>query len=402
MAISPTTAFPFPKAEKLPIDYRCQTENKVIRIAKFILMVLIFPIGLGYLLHALVGRIIVPATNHSKKELEERRSDLFKYCKPLFPTPFTIEVDDIQVDAITFFRNQGQKGRWLIKAGGNNEPYDRNKFTLRDVLDLAEHAQVQGVILFNYPGVGASTGLTTRTNLRNSLEGVLRFVEDEKKGLGAKEIIIYGRSIGGGVVGEAMRQHQLKEDVRYLCIKDRTFSTISDVVFHTEFLEDVETEREIKIPLILRKIGAFLIRILGWNINSMHSSSSNACEIILQTCKENYYQDLDKNWTGIKKTKEEIEKAIMSDKKATIDPEIFDNDKVIPSKASLAYSLLKQSGVKNKIIFPVEEDHNEGLIIPTISRLGSHIENFFTTHNPNLTKYSDPNNVCQIPPDIAH
>lgn len=107
---------------------------------------------------------------------------------------------------------------------------------------------------------GASTGMPNREAMAKAYNAVLSFVEDQNAGLGAKEIIGYGFSIGGGVQGEALKTHPLRQDVSYVFVKDRTFSSIAKV-----------------IPVL-----GPLIKLFGWNISPTDSSRAlQAPEIII-------------------------------------------------------------------------------------------------------------------------
>ena len=125
-------------------------------------------------------------------------------------------------------------------------------------------------MIFNYGGVGASSGIPNRQTMAKTYRAMLTFLEDQKDGIGAKEIIGYGHSIGGGVQGDALNEHKLKPNVKYVFIKNKTFSNLSKTV-----------------SCLLSKPLGFLIWIFGWNIDSVKSSKKiQAPEIIIQTTCE--------------------------------------------------------------------------------------------------------------------
>ena len=105
-------------------------------------------------------------------------------------------------------------------------------------------------IVFNYPGVGASSGLPNRQAMAKTYRAMLNFLEDRTNGIGATEIIGYGHSIGGGVQGDALKTHELKKDVKYVFVKSRTFSDLSTTA-----------------SLLMAKPFGFLVKILGCNIH---------------------------------------------------------------------------------------------------------------------------------------
>lgn len=159
--------------------------------------------------------------------------------------------------------------------------------------------------------------------MTNAYKAILTMLEDKKHGLGAKEIIGYGFSIGGGVQGDALRTHHLKSDVKYTFVKDRTFSSFSSITS----------------SLLHHSVG-FIVWFFGWNFSSRRSSMNlKAPEVIIQRAEVTRYTDI--------QTKREL---------------IVD-DGIITPKASLAGRLLrdKHSTYENKSFVGVPEDHNTDL-----------------------------------------
>jgi len=84
------------------------------------------------------------------------------------------------------------------------------------------------MLIVNGPCVGESQGSPTRYQMGAGFEAGMQYVE---KAIQAKKIILYGFSLGGGMMGEAIIQHDftqgIQAGVQYLCISDRTFSKLS-------------------------------------------------------------------------------------------------------------------------------------------------------------------------------
>ena len=86
----------------LPPSYIYNTQHKIVRIAKRILSILIFPIGMYQLLHVIAGKIILPASSPSllgisKDDVNKKRAAVplnnqWKYKR------ITIEVDGYKID----------------------------------------------------------------------------------------------------------------------------------------------------------------------------------------------------------------------------------------------------------------------------------------------------------------
>ncbi|WP_284452673.1 hypothetical protein [Parachlamydia acanthamoebae] len=174
--------------------------------------------------------------------------------------------------------------------------------------------------------------------MAKAYRAMLNFLEDQKIGIGAKEIIGYGHSIGGGSQSDALKKHPLKKDIKYVFVKSRSFSTLYRTAIHVTYR-----------PL------AFLVKILGWNMNSSKVSEKlQAPEIILQTAKVASYEEI-KNSSKI------------------ID------DGIITAKASLAKKLLddEKCAKRNKIFIGIPDDHCAELSDPTF--LATRIESLLKT-----------------------
>lgn len=306
-------------------SYTCNIENKVWRIVKDIFSVIIFPIGLYRLTHRLVGRIIVPATNYDSFDANFFRTDLnpddeWKYKR------ISVQVDGYTIDATIMGKvNTLGNERWVLASNGNNELYE-NKFQNHEFKQIVSELKGNAIV-FNYPGVGSSSGMPSRSAMSKAYRAMLNFLEDEKNGIGAKEIIGYGHSIGGGVQGEALRSHKLKEDVDYVFVKSRTFNDLSTTASY-----------------LSNRLLGFLVKVLGWNMGSVKSSKNlQAPEIIMQTAEVTEYTDISDN------------------------PELIIGDGVIPKKASLAKKLLEDTNCNkdNKYFMGIPEKHNQKLNNPS-------------------------------------
>lgn len=328
----------FSQTTTLPATYKLNTENKIIQIAKQVLSFIIFPIAIYQLLHTLVGKIaVLPAASpcligYSIDQINRCRADFFQLSDILQHNEWkykriTVEVDGYKIDAVIVGKeNTLGNGRWLLKSNGNAEFYENQLSDYEGDLQKILLELKSNAILFNYPGVGASSSLPSRKAMAKAYQAILSFLEDQKKGIGAKEIIGYGHSIGGGVQGDSLKTHTLKKDIKYIFVKSRTFS-------------DLSTE----VSCLTIKLLGFLIKIFGWNMDSIESSKKlQAPEIIMQTANVQQYE-------------------LLTDSSKIID------DGVIPAKASLAKALLDDTTCprKNKLFIGMREHHNGGLNDPS-------------------------------------
>lgn len=321
----------FAQNKSLPVNYTWNTENKIIRIAKLIFSIIIFPIGIYQLLHALAGKVaLLPASSPSLigypgNHANDSRSNIsldgeWKYKR------ITVEVDGYKIDAtIVGKASTLNNGRWMLASNGNGEFYEDKLSYSHDFKQIL--SEVNGnAIVFNYPGVGASSGLPNRQAMAKAYRAMLNLLEDQKNGIGAKEIIGYGHSIGGGVQGDALKTHELKKDVKYVFVKSRTFSDLSTTA-----------------SILTSKPVGFLVKMLGWNMDSVESSKKlQAPEIIMQTAKVKGYKELN-------------------------DSSEIIGDGVIPANASLAKALLEDNKCPkhNKVFIGMQERHNERLNDPS-------------------------------------
>lgn len=315
----------------LPVSYTWNTERKTLRIAKKVLTVIIFPKGIYKLLQILAGKVaLLPASSPkllglTKDEVTGTRSSIrlnteWKYKR------ITVKVDGLKIDAMIVGKASTlNNGRWMLHSNGNGAFYE-DKLKRYDFKQILSEVN-SNAIVFNYPGVGASSGLPQRKTMEKAYRAMLNLLEDQNEGIGAKEIIGYGHSIGGGVQGDALRNHELKEDIKYVFVKDRTFSNLSKTA-----------------SLITIKPLGFLVKLLGWNIDSIVSSRAlQAPEIIMQTANVLDTQEID-------------------------DSSVIINDGLLPVDASLAKVLLEDSECPkhNKVFIGVPETHSVNLNDTTI------------------------------------
>lgn len=311
------------KKSEAPVPcYEWNSESKYRRIAKTIISIIIFPIGIYQLIHVFVAKNFLPALNKPTTYTDDLRSKIniinnegWVYKR------ISIQMDSCKIDAMIVGKKNKDSPcsfdskKWVLSSLGNKGSYeyevqqDRYKKILADL-------NANGIV-FNYPGVGSSEGVPNRETLSKAYRAVLSLLEDDINGIGAEEIIGYGYSLGGGIQGDALKTHQLKLNKKYTFIKDRTFSNLA------------------KEAALLKnsKLAGITTKVLGWNISSVGSSKNlQAPEIILQSA--------DVEAPHILENRERIK-----------------DDKIIFKKSSLANKLMKEP-VSNKIFYGIPGDHN--------------------------------------------
>ena len=323
-------------SKALPPVYKHTIESKVWRVVKDIFSVIFFPLGIYRLIHMAVGKaIIVPAATpqklgyrpdyaiHQRSNIVVDQQDEWKMKR------LSIKVDGYIIDAAIIGRESTfGNGRWVLESNGNGEFYEDklNNHSFKQILSKLEG----NAIVFNYPGVGSSSGMPDRKAMEKAYRAMLTFLEDKEKGIGAKEIIGHGHSIGGGVQGEALQHHKMKDGTKYVYVKSRTFSNLSKVPNH--------------------KVLSFATKLFGWDISSVESSKKlKAPEIIIQTAYVSAPTDLAES-SAIPVAKNQAHK--------------IRDDGIISRDASLAKKLLDDNATENKYFMGVREGHNEELANP--------------------------------------
>lgn len=316
--------------ERVPVTYSVKTESKTSALAWRIFSTLVFPIAIYNYLHSLAGRIaILPSSSPELTGLPAHAPDGWRSGIPLDGEwkykRITIEVDGSEIDAMIVGKpDTFDNGRWVLRSNGNGEFYEASARYDSDFKRLVSELNANA-ILFNYPGVGSSAGAPSRYAMKKAYRAMLTFLEDKEDGIGAKEIIGYGHSIGGGVQGDALKDRELQPDIKYAFVKSRTFSGLSDAAS----------------DLTHRVLGS-LVWLLGWDMRSDDSSRAlNAPEIILQTARVDGYVELEHS-------------------------ALIEDDGIITKEASLAKALLDgpHAFKKEKVILGMPEKHNDSLRDP--------------------------------------
>lgn len=321
--------------------YQYTIESRVWRVVKLVFSILIFPVGICRLLHRIVGRAFIvrasrPSKGSSAKTSAQEACSLRKNVNLTNEWKIkrlAIKVDDYVIDAAIIGKPSTLgNGKWVLASNGSGEyaenNYNRSGHSFRQIL-----SEVNGNgVVFNYPGVGGSSGMPSRSGMTKAYRAMLSFLEDQEKGIGAKQIIGWGFSIGAGTQGEALNSHKLKEGIDYMFVSRQTFGSLSSVI----------------TGLSSKPLG-MLSKCLGWNMSPVNGSKKlKVPEIVIQTADVNEYTDISKK------------------------PELVIDDDIIKKEASYTRALLKGNNGEytQKYFIGVPEKHNEQLAnIPYITKI---------------------------------
>lgn len=309
------------------VGYSVQIESKIEKIWNDALWWMMLPFSI---LQDLASLVVVPSSTFVETDAFGRAATRYfgleeDYGEDWNEIPgefqgrrFGVEVDGTVIDCILMGKPENlRNGRWVLNACGNGQFYE-DRMRSFDFKHILKQTGSNG-LLFNYPGVGDSEGVPNPREIRKAYRAMRRVLED---GIGAKEIIEYGHSLGGGIQGACHALDEPKEGVTYVSVKRQTFSTLATAASE-----------------MVLKVAGFALWLFGLNIDTMGGSRGlKHHEIILA------------------KTKSHIGAGLT-------DPEEVVGDGVIPKRASLAYQALKDPSFpkENKTFIGVRTDHNYSL-----------------------------------------
>lgn len=278
------------------------------------------------IISAIIGHLVYPAARTS-----------FPYCGGDYITAYgnrairVLKNENFIVKKISLYKS-GTKydaflvghqdtiknGNWTINALGNGMVAEFS------ISKLAKNnfANKCNTLLVNGPSVSESSGWPTRYQMGAGFEAGIRFLEQKVK---ATHIIMHGLSLGGGMMGEAILNHDftggMRKGIRYLSITDRSFSRLSTIA--AALVDQIA-----KVGRVVKKI----FYITGTELDGIAAarklSQLGIKQIIIQHTSE--------DGAG--------------------------SDKVILDRTSLAYELHKDPTLKDKIFLESELiRHNDSL-----------------------------------------
>lgn len=147
--------------------------------------------------------------------------------------------------------------RWILATNGNGVPAETivsdcigKKSSMLSSLKTKLQANV---VTYNYGGCLGSEGAVSADKAAKVFQAMKAMLEDPE-GLAAKEIVFYGHSIGGAMQANGLRGYGFEKKIRYVCVKDRTFSNTDD-------------QLRGMFPNCVGKVLRSLIRYIGWSID---------------------------------------------------------------------------------------------------------------------------------------
>ncbi len=314
-----TTRRDFAQAAPLPAHYIAKVDDKVKEIAWDKLVVLKVVVGtaiVGMFSLALLFRVVANGRRNSVRNLLITQALAIVWLSPILVLKkirwqanslrakiplegdwkykrITVEVNGDKVDATLVGRASTlNNGRWVLATG-----YEDKLTSNRSFMQLLSEVQGNAVI-FNYPELGNPT---------KAYRVMLAFLEDQKKGIGAQEIVGYSYRFEGVVQADVLKTHELKKDVRYVFVKNKTFSYW-----------------DLLLPPTLNKIRQW---VMPFGNPADSSKQLQAPEIILQAANVESYEELKESSKirddGMLKAKATLAKALLEDDKCPKHNKVF-------------------------------------------------------------------------------
>jgi hypothetical protein len=177
-----------------------------------------------------IGYIAYPAAANSLLPRSKQSTDLEGIAKRMQRDGYIVKNISLYKSGVKYdglivtHENNISNSKWTINALGNG-------MNMQDVVDhfAAENFSNEfNTLIINGPSVGQSGGWPTRYQMGAGFEAGLQYLEQKAQ---ATHIIMHGFSLGGGMMAEAILNHDFaegqKKNIQYLSISDRSFSRLS-------------------------------------------------------------------------------------------------------------------------------------------------------------------------------
>ena len=255
-------------AVRPPVPEQPDSSSKFIKALKATLGVVVFPLSYG------ISKAALPSSFFnalcSKNERDQLRQELIA-SKGTECERLSLQTQDGAVlDAMAIYQNSESQEqnpadqKWIILFNPNGMTYEENLHFAHD------YGQKVGanVLVFNYRGVGDSTGHPTCGE--DLVQDGLRCVQhlNQERGVRAENILIHGHSIGGGIGTQVAARYSPQESTqgssqgKVKLISDRSFSSMQAAA--TEITAE-------KTNALMGKIVGQLFKVFGWEINAEQS-----------------------------------------------------------------------------------------------------------------------------------
>lgn len=245
-------------------------------------------------LHTFLGRATVPAGSDYQSNEKQVRAEFVEQIRELQEEGYALNRLSLQVNGqlvdclIVGLSDQLDNGRWILNSLPNLWCFEE-AITFPSQIERIKKLGAN-IIYFNYPGVGCSEGKPHQSAMIATYHAVLEYLENR---IGAREILMWGTSIGGGVQGAALHNYHFKEGIKYLSIIDQSFDALNKVP--TDFLKESSPEiisprAKYFVPDSVSRLAAKCLKKGGWTLESVSSAiqleQRGIRQIIIQNTRE--------------------------------------------------------------------------------------------------------------------
>lgn len=222
-------------------------------------------VGAG-IYYSIKDALVKKTTTAIKKEYAQHINTGRKHLR------MSVMVDGERIDTyIIMNRNKiDKRQRWILATNGNGVPAETvvselmKKSTPDEIYGISKSSMLNklatdlnaNVVTYNYGGCLSSEGVVSAKKAAKIYQAMKKMLEDPQ-GLAAKEIIFYGHSIGGAIQAQGLKglkASDFKKDIKYVCVKDRTFADAND-------------QLNLMFPNRFGKVLRSFIQHLGWGLN---------------------------------------------------------------------------------------------------------------------------------------
>lgn len=165
---------------------------------------------------------VYPAARTFSEDFGSERAEAIKYFQKIGYAIQSVTLSKSGVDYSAFVfgpKETINNGKWIQVAGGNGW-VGEHVFSY-----LVNMFEKRNILYINGPSVARSLGVPTSYSIGAAQEAGLQLLEDAMK---AKQIFLYGTSLGGGAQATAICAHEFKENVKYMAWSDRSFDTLTN------------------------------------------------------------------------------------------------------------------------------------------------------------------------------
>ncbi len=220
--------------------------------------------------------------------IDDKENDLYNIKSIEVPAPNDARLDTVEIEFLEKDKVQERREKvYIVYFFGNAESHENMTNDMKDdAKSLSEQGIPNTIIGFNYRGVRGSTG-KARSKYDLVLDGIAEVNRLLEQGVPAKDIYLYGFSLGGAIAAAvAAHFHSIGEEVNLF--SRSSFSTTAKVVLGWIRNRGVDNGQGYTeswqgrfLGWMFERIIGFTLRLSGWDMDAIE-----AWRKIPEKCKE--------------------------------------------------------------------------------------------------------------------